>query len=184
MSRSSSGIVAGLTGAALVTVGFLAYQASANAPDSLAAPKPSVSASAPAHPGGTPKKPHGPAAVPPHSGTGTRVVYSLSEKRVWLVSDSGTRTFKVMPSTVNPPVGIYGVQSRSGNIPGSDGVRIEHVVRFASVNGVTIGFSAAVDGSMASPDPTQKTGGIRMSREDGDAMWPLATYGTKVVVVL
>ena len=35
MASSSSGIVAGLTAGALAVVGFLAYQASANAPDSV-----------------------------------------------------------------------------------------------------------------------------------------------------
>jgi hypothetical protein len=36
---------------------------------------------------------------------------------------------------------------------------------------------------MASPDPTKKTGGVRMKRADGDAMWVFATIGSKVVVV-
>lgn len=187
MSRSSSGIVAGLTGAALAAVGFLAYQASANAPADLSSPKPSSSASSPANPSGTPTKPgkQNSHAVPPDSGTGSRVVYSLSAKRVWLVSDTGTgvRTFEVMPSAVSPRPGSYQVTSRTGSTVGSDGVPIEHVVRFASIKGVTVGFSAATDNSMSSPDPEQKTGGIRMKRADGNAMWPLATYGTKIVVV-
>ncbi|MFE2375415.1 hypothetical protein [Streptomyces sp. NPDC059398] len=186
MSRSSSGIVAGLTGAALAVVGFLAYQASANAPASLAAPKPSSSATSPASPSSTPKPGNQNShAVPPRSGAGSRVVYSLAAKRVWLVSDTGAgvRTFEVMPSAVSPRPGAYQVTSRTGSTVGSDGVPIEHVVRFASVNGVTVGFSAATDNSMASPDPEQKTGGIRMKRADGNAMWPLATYGTKIVVV-
>lgn len=38
MSRSSSGIVAGLTVAAVAVVGFLAYQASANVPETLGKP--------------------------------------------------------------------------------------------------------------------------------------------------
>ncbi|WP_328537188.1 hypothetical protein [Streptomyces sp. NBC_00344] len=185
MSRSSSGIVAGLTAAAMAVVGFLAYQASANAPDTVAAPKPSASAASPADPSGTAKKPGrtSPTALPPQSGTGTRVVYSLALKRVWVVNGAKARTFTVMPSAVNPEPGTYQVRSRSGNIVGSDGVPIEHVVRFASVNGVTVGFSAARDGSMASPDTDVRTGGIRMKRADGDVMWPLATVGTKVVVV-
>ncbi|WP_405784039.1 hypothetical protein [Streptomyces sp. NBC_00859] len=180
-------MVAGLTGAALAVVGFLAYQASANAPDSLAAPKPSSSASASAGPSGAPTKPGKPnsRAVPAHSGSGSRVVYSLRAKRVWLVSNTGTgvRSFQVMPSAVNPSPGTYQVTSRTGSTVGSDGVPVEHVVRFASVNGVTVGFSAATDNSMSSPDLQQKTGGIRMKRADGNAMWPLATYGTKIVVV-
>ncbi|MFE7041779.1 hypothetical protein ACFU9X_20765 [Streptomyces atratus] len=188
MARGSSGIVAGLTAAALAAVGFLAYQASANAPDSVAAPKPKVSSSAPAaghdKPKPKPKKP--PAALPAASGSGKRVVYALEDRQVWLVDATGdvARTFEVMPSTLSPQPGTYQVGTRSGPASrGSDGVTIEHVVRFAMADGVAVGFSAAVDGSMESPDPSLKTGGVRMSRADGDAMWQFATVRTKVVVV-
>ncbi|MGW3624355.1 L,D-transpeptidase [Streptomyces sp. NPDC000880] len=185
MARSSSGLVAGLTAAALAAVGFLAFQASASAPDQLGKPK-TPSAVPSAHASGGPKnKSKNPLALPAKSGTGVRVVYSLSERRVWLVGEKGklTRTFEVMPSTVSPPPGVYAVTSRSGTVPGSDGVPIEHVVRFASVNDVAIGFSAAVNGAMASPNPEKKTGGVRMKRADGDAMWEFASIGSKVVVV-
>ncbi|MEV0097398.1 hypothetical protein [Streptomyces sp. NPDC050738] len=185
MSRSSSGMVAGLTAAAVAVVAFLAYQASANAPDDLAAPTGTVSTTK--TPPGASKKPGTPTALPLPlgSGGGMRVVYSVGSKHVWLTNSSGkaTRGFAVMPSTVNPPAGTYRVGSRSGSITGSDGVAIEHVVRFATIDGVTVGFSAAVNGAMSSPDPNRKTGGIRMAPADGDAMWPFATIGTKVVVV-
>jgi hypothetical protein len=114
------------------------------------------------------------------------VVYALGDRRVWLVDAQGkvTRTFAVMPSALSPRPGVYKVGSRSGSIKGSDGVLIEHVVRFAMADGdVPVGFSAAQDGSMESPDPTLKTGGVRMKRADGDAMWSFATVGAKVVVV-
>ncbi|MFF8830572.1 L,D-transpeptidase [Streptomyces sp. NPDC015131] len=186
MARSSSGFVAGLTAAALAAVGFLAYQASATAPADLSAgaPAPAVSPSAPAA-GGAPKPAASALALPKQSGSGQRVVYALGERRVWLVGekDAVARTFPVMPSTVNPAPGTYAVTSRSGTVSGSDGVKIEHVVRFATVEGVTIGFSAAVDGTMATPDPARRTGGIRMKRADGDAMWTFATVNSKVVVV-
>ncbi|WP_189886823.1 hypothetical protein [Streptomyces xantholiticus] len=185
MARSSSGVVAGLTAAALAVVGFLAYQASANVPDNLASKRPSAGPSATA-PGATPSaEPEDLLVVPADSGTGMRVVYALGDRRVWLVdaNERAQRSFGVMPSTVSPKPGSYAVTSRSGSVSGSDGVPIEHVVRFASVDGVTVGFSAAVDGSMASPDPTQKTGGVRMKRADGDALWVFATIGSKVVVV-
>lgn len=188
MARGSSGIVAALTAAAVAAVGFLAYQASANVPDDLATkPKASSSASASAPAGGhgkaKPKK--DPLTVPAGSGTGARVVYALHDRRVWLVDAKGkaTRTFKVMPSPVLAEPGTYHVTSRSGSVQGSDGVPIEHVVRFATVNDVTIGFSAARDGSMEEPDPTVKAGGVRMSRADGDAVWRFATVGAAVVVV-
>ncbi|MFD3652666.1 hypothetical protein [Streptomyces sp. NPDC058620] len=185
MARGSSGIVAGLTAAAVVAVSFLAYQASASAPDSVAVPKPSASTSASAQPSQKPKPATAPLAVPEESGTGMRVVYALKDRRVWLVDAKGQagRTFTVMPSPVSPLPGVYQVGSRTGSVKGSDGVMIEHVVRFTNVDDVAIGFSAAQDGTLASPDPTSRTGGVRMKRADGDAMWTFATVGVKVVVV-
>ncbi|MFI8827400.1 L,D-transpeptidase [Streptomyces sp. NPDC053431] len=187
MGRSSSGFVAGLTAAALAAVGFLAYQASASAPSpaELAA-RPTTPSTAPsAAASDRPKPPKDPLALPAGSGTGERVVYALSERRVWLVNAKNqvTHTFSVMPSTVSPAPGAYAVTSRSGAVRGSDGVQIEHVVRFATVQDVSIGFSAAVDGSTPTPDPSRKTGGIRMKRADGDALWTFAAIGAKVVVV-
>ncbi|MET9675239.1 hypothetical protein ABZY68_19395 [Streptomyces sp. NPDC006482] len=187
MARSSSGIVAGLTAAAVAAVGFLAYQASASAPADLSLKPRTPGAVAPSvSPSGGPKQPApNPLAVPANSGTGERVVYALSDRRVWLVDGKGkaSRTFTVMPSTVHPAPGAYTVTSRSGSVRGSDGVQIEHVVRFATTEDVAIGFSAAVDGSTPTPDPSRKTGGIRMKRADGDALWTFAVIGAKVVVI-
>ncbi|WP_399494802.1 hypothetical protein [Streptomyces sp. P9(2023)] len=186
MARSSSGFVAGLTAAAVAAVAFLAYQASANAPaDVSAKPKAPSTAPSTAATGGPEKPVKDPLAVPADSGTGTRVVYALGDRRVWLVDPKGqaTHAFSVMPSTVHPAPGTYKVTSRSGSVTGSDGVMIEHVVRFTTEQDVSIGFSAAVDGTLPTPDPTRKTGGIRMKRADGDAMWTFASIGAKVVVV-
>ncbi|MET9603830.1 hypothetical protein ABZZ17_02050 [Streptomyces sp. NPDC006512] len=185
MASRSSGIVAGLTFAAIAAVGFLGYQASATAP---ALPPKSAPQTPPTpSPGQAQAKqdPAKPAALPADSGNGPRVVYSLSQKRVWLVAEGGQepRTFTVMPSTVNPAVGSYAVGSRSGSVTGTDGVPIEHVVRFTSEQGISVGFSARVDGATPAPDASKKTGGIRMTRADGDAMWAFATIGAKVVVV-
>ncbi|MGO4457730.1 hypothetical protein AB4039_10535 [Streptomyces sp. M-16] len=184
MARSSSGIVAGLTVAALAAIGFLGWQASATAPAHPVKAAPQAPA---AHQDQPPAKqdPAKPAAVPADSGTGMRVVYSVSQKRVWLVAEDGRdpKSFAVTPSTVHPAPGSYAVGSRSGTVTGTDGVAIEHVVRFASTDGIAIGFSARVDGSMPAPDPAKKTGGIRMTRADGDAMWAFATISSKVVVV-
>ncbi|MFD7919008.1 hypothetical protein ACFV3R_07280 [Streptomyces sp. NPDC059740] len=189
MGARSSGVVTALTAAAVATVGVLAYQASASAPahpvpvrgKAIASPSPSA---AHHHSENKPRRPRTP-AVPAHSGTGERVVYDLGARRVWLVgADGGTaRTYEVTPSTVDPVPGSYTVTSRTEQTAGSDGVPIEHVVVFASVGGVTVGFSAAVDGSTPSPDPARKTGGIRESRADGAALWKFAAQGTKVLVL-
>ncbi|GAA2638680.1 hypothetical protein GCM10010307_37310 [Streptomyces vastus] len=175
--------MAGLTVTAIAAVGFLAYQASANVPDTLGAPP--RTASSPAASAPSPSAESNAAALPARSGTGRRVVYSVQADRVWLVAanDKVRRTFAVTPGTVAPTPDTYAVTSRSGSITGSDGVAVEHVVRFANVGGTTIGFSAAVDGSTSAPDPGKKLGGIRESRADGDSMWEFATVGTKVVVV-
>ncbi|MGW7354255.1 hypothetical protein [Streptomyces sp. NPDC054784] len=177
----ASKAVTGLTAAALAVVGFFAYQAHA-AMDGVspAAKRPGASAS-PSKPDREKPK----TAVPADSGTGERVVYSLKAERVWLIGagDKVQRTYGVWPSSVSPPPGTYHVTSRTRHVTGSDGVPIENVVRFATVEGTVIGFSAALDGSKPDPDATEKAGGVREKPEDGDAMWVFATSGTKVVVV-
>ncbi|WP_206336374.1 L,D-transpeptidase [Streptomyces torulosus] len=185
MASSSSGFVAGLTAAAIAAVGFLTYQASASAPDDLGKPSSSKTPAAKKSKAPAGKEKDDDLLLPKGSGTGERVVYSLDEDRVWLVgaNEKVTRTFEVTPSAVDPTPASYTVTSRSAAITGSDGTPIEHVVRFASIDGVVIGFSAAVDGSTPQPDPAVKTGGIRESRKDGKAMWQFAGIGTKVVVV-
>ncbi|CAL9535933.1 hypothetical protein ACWDU0_08880 [Streptomyces cellulosae] len=180
MAGTSSAIVAGLTAAALATVGYLGHRAAETVP-------PDLKRQASGSPAPAPKAPRSkhPAALPPRTGVGQRVVYSLGRERVWLVDQGDTvrRTFGVSPSTVDPAPGTYRVTSRSGEVTGSDGVPVEHVVRFASVDGTVIGFSAAVDGSAPVLDPTERTGGIRETRADGAAMWKFATIGRTVVVV-
>lgn len=181
MAGSSSAIVAGLTAAALATVGWLGYQASANVPADLRQARAGTAPTAPE----APRSGSGPTALPARSGQGERVVYSLGDDRVWLVGDGGrvTRTYTVSPSTVDPAPGTYRVTSRSKRITGSDGIPVEHVVRFAAVEGTVIGFSAAVDGSTPDLDPGVRTGGIREKRADGAEMWKFATIGRKIVVV-
>ncbi|GGU88027.1 hypothetical protein GCM10010211_62940 [Streptomyces albospinus] len=189
MPAKSSTIVTALTAAALVAIGVLGYQASASASAPLTAVRgdgPATDRKPPAHDQAGKKEPGpAPAPVPAASGTGKRVVYGLGAKRVWLVGADGKaqRTFPVTPSTVSPAPGAYAVTSRSVSVTGSDGVAIEHVVRFATVNGVVVGFSAAVDGSTPAPDGAKKTGGIRESRDDGKALWDFALRGAKIVVV-
>ncbi|MFE3773472.1 MULTISPECIES: hypothetical protein [unclassified Streptomyces] len=191
MPAKSSTIVTGLTAAALVAIGLLGFQASASASGPLTPVRGDAPAAAEKPAAGDQHdkkdKPPAPAPVPAQSGSGKRVVYALGAKRVWLVGADGAaqRTFAVAPSTVSPVPGSYPVSSRSVSVTGSDGVAIEHVVRFASVDGVVVGFSSAVDGSTPAPGGanTKKTGGIRESREDGAALWDFAVRGVKVVVV-
>ncbi len=132
-------------------------------------------------------KPHATAAagVPADSGTGRRIVYGVGEKRVWLVdaSDKAGRTFPVWPGTVSPDPGTYTVSVRKDATTGSDGVQIENIVYFATKSGLNIAFSNAVDGSSPPPAAGKQTGGVRMAKADGAALWAFGTTSTKVIVV-
>jgi hypothetical protein len=113
-------------------------------------------------------------------------VYSVGEKRVWLVDATGkaTRTFTVWAGSVSPQPGRYSVTLRTPSLKGSDGVEIEHVMYFTKAEGVNIAFSNALDGS--SPPPAtggRKLGGIRLHKEDGAALWSFGDQGTRVAVV-
>ncbi|MEV5435126.1 hypothetical protein AB0K80_03680 [Streptomyces sp. NPDC052682] len=175
--------VTGLTVGAVAAVAVLAVQADQGPHPTATAARPSSSASPSARP--TPTE-SAPAAVPDGSGTGRRIVYSLGQKRVWLVdaSDATRRTFAVWPGTVAPDPGTYAVSMRREATTGSDGVQIEHVLYFTAKNGISIAFSNEVNG--ASPPPPAsgtQTGGIRMPKPDGSALWAFGTTGTSVVVV-
>ncbi|MEU9439688.1 hypothetical protein AB0D42_01910 [Streptomyces sp. NPDC048304] len=177
--------VTGLTAGATAVVVALAVQADHGPrPIAAAVAKPSASASSGAHGPATPKTPAAP-ALPDDSGTGRRIVYSLSGKRVWLVDATGkpTRTFTVWPGTVSPQPGRYSVTVRTQSLRGSDGVEIEHVVYFTKAQGVNIAFSNALDGSSPPPADGKKLGGIRLHKEDGAALWSFGDQGTSVTVV-
>ncbi|KAB1147185.1 hypothetical protein F7R91_12780 [Streptomyces luteolifulvus] len=180
--------VSGLTAGAIVAVAVLAVQADRGShPTATAsATRPSASASKGAHPGpGKPAPTAAPAAVPADSGTGRRIVYSLGQKRVWLVdaSDASRSTFAVWPGTVSPDPGTYTVSLRRDATTGSDGVKIEHIVYFGAKAGVNFAFSNALDGSSPPPASETRTGGIRMRVADGSALWTFGSTGTKVRVV-
>ncbi len=89
--------------------------------------------------------------MPDGSGTGRRIVYSLAQRRVWLV-DTGEavrRTFAVWPGTVSPAPGRYAVSTTVPSTTGTDGTKVENIVYFTVASGVNIAFSNAQDGSSA-----------------------------------
>ncbi len=206
MSRHSSGPRPGtwvtlLTAVALGVVAFFAYQASAAKDENPLAGPSGEESTEPSDATGTDDE-TGPAqegsqdagathALPADSGQGRRIVYSVEQRRVWLVeiSEDGTgevvnQTHEVYPSSVDPPAGEYEITSRTPELTGSDGVPIEHILIFhVAPDLVVFGFSSALDGSTPDPDSSQRTGGVRQDRDDGDAMWLFAEVGTPVVVV-
>ena len=127
-------------------------------PRTLAAPGPKRPAPPPpAGHAAEPKDKKHPLAVPADSGTGAagRVRAGRPSGCGWSTRTARRpRTFAVMPSTVDPRPGTYKVTSRTGRVTGSDGVPIEHVVRFAVADGgVPVGFSAARGRLHAEPGP-------------------------------
>ncbi|MER6625654.1 hypothetical protein [Streptomyces sp. NPDC000931] len=177
--------VTGLTTGAIAAVVVLAVQADQGTKPVAATTRPSASATADAKPSAAPQEKK-PAAVPADSGTGRRIVYSLGEKRVWLVdaSDTPRRSFAVWPGTVAPDPGTYTIGKRTQATTGSDGVPVEHIMYFAQKSGVSVAFSNAVDGSSPPPaEPGAQTGGIRIAKPDGKALWTFGSAGTTVRVV-
>nr|WP_219090261.1 L,D-transpeptidase [Streptomyces sp. JJ38] len=183
MARNSAGtFVTGLTAVAMAVIGFFAYQASA-AQNEAPRGRQAEPAASPSPSAGPEQEAPG---LPAESGEGRRVVYSLADDRVWLVGADGSvlRTYGVTPGTLDPVAGVYTVTSRDERVTGTDGVPVQHVVRFTTLAGTGIGFSAPVeDGRQPVAEPGKKTGGIRESRADGAAMWEFATLDTPVVVV-
>ncbi|MEU3186571.1 hypothetical protein ABZ707_20540 [Streptomyces sp. NPDC006923] len=171
-----------LTAGALAIVGAVALGADRAAPHraQAGAGRPSASPSAKASPSPRPES-----VIPAGSGEGRRIVYSLRQRRVWLVdvSDKPVGSFTVWPGTVSPVKGSYGVTFRKADGTGSDGVQIENVVYFAVESGISIAFSNAVDGASPEPAAGLQTGGIRVRSADGGALWKFGTVGTKVAVV-
>ncbi len=189
MAKMGPGVVVtGLTLGALAVVGLLAVQAS-GAETHASADRAGAAVSASPSPSPAPSASAAPTvpALPATSGSGRRVVYSVSAKAVWLVDPKKTpqvqAAFTVEPGSVSPAPGSYTVYSRSAESGGTDGRQVEHVVRFTQQGGTVIGFSAAVDGATPAADPKTRTGGIRETRQNGQTLWDFAPDGTRVTVL-
>jgi lipoprotein-anchoring transpeptidase ErfK/SrfK len=134
--------------------------------------------------------------VPAGSGSGRRVVFDMSDQRVWLVGrrsgeDVTLRTYLVSGSvTGNLAPGSYSVYSRSLHATGvDDSGTMKYMVRFARGTRAAIGFHdiPVLDGSPVQTRDELGTprshGCIRQWRPDARALWRFAPTGTKVVVV-
>jgi hypothetical protein len=131
--------------------------------------------------------------VPSASGQGRRIVFDMSEQRVWLVAASGDvrRTYLVSGSvTDNLQPGTYSVYSKSMRAWGiEDSGTMRYMVRFAHGANAAIGFhdipvlNGAKVQTRAQLGTPRSHGCIRQWRPDAQALWKFAPVGTKVVVV-
>ena len=130
--------------------------------------------------------------VSSRSGDGKRIVFDMSEQRVWLVAGSGTvrRTYLVSGSlTDNLRPGTYSVYSKSLHAWGiEDSGTMQYMVRFAHGANAAIGFHDIPVGdgepvqTVAQLGTPQSHGCIRQKESDAVALWNFAPPGTTVVV--
>lgn len=131
--------------------------------------------------------------VPSGSGQGRRIVFDMSDQRVWLVAGSGSlrRTYLVSGSlTDNLRPGMYSVYSKSLHAWGiEDSGTMQYMVRFAHGANAAIGFhdipvlNGAEVQTRAQLGTPRSHGCIRQWRPDAKALWRFAPVGTKVVVL-
>jgi L,D-transpeptidase-like protein len=131
-------------------------------------------------------------ALPAGSGEGRRVVFDMSDQRVWLVEDGNevARTYPVSGSlTDNLRPGTYAVYSTSRWATGVDDSGVmQYFVRFTHGARAAIGFHSVPTKNgrllerrdqLGTP---QSHGCIRQWLPDAKALWDFAPVGTKVVV--
>jgi lipoprotein-anchoring transpeptidase ErfK/SrfK len=138
---------------------------------------------------------HGdPSEAPRRSGHGRRVVYDMSDQRVWLVGADGSvrRSYLVSGSVYdNLEPGSYRVYSRSRHAVSFDQQStMDFMVRFTEGDNAAIGFHDIPEN--VSGDPVQSFdqlgtplshGCIRQRPADAMAMWRFADLGTLVRVL-
>lgn len=186
--------VAAITAAALVGVGVLAVQANGSAPNKAPVP----AAAKQQQPASTNQsgQPVAPApdpqlVLPTASGKGKRVVYSLAKARIWLVGadEKVQLSAAVVPGTVTPTVGTDQVSKWFTANKAPDGASIQYEVLWGPKNDTTkFAFDAVAslppDQMPSKPAAGTKTGSVRLTQNDAEAVWQFATAkGTLVVVV-
>lgn len=132
------------------------------------------------------------AVLPPDSGTGKRVVFSISDQRIWLVRQSGEVLATHLASgslTDNLRPGTYAVYSRSRHAIGiDDSGTMEYFVRFTRGENAAIGFHSIPekDGeplqTVAELGTPTSHGCIRQELGNAKRLWDFAPVGTTVVV--
>ncbi len=128
--------------------------------------------------------------LPPNSGAGRRIVYSISGQRVWLV-ESGELVVKshLVSGRRNLPVpGHYRVFSKS-RYSSSGSLVLEYMTRFAHGPTLAIGFHAIpyypggrTIQSESELGQFRSAGCVRQRLSDAARLWDFAPVGTPVVV--
>lgn len=132
--------------------------------------------------------------VPARTGSGRRVVFDMSDQRVWLVRADGTvrRSYLVSGSNVgNLDAGRYAVYSRSLHATGYTGsTTMKYMVRFTTGDEAAIGFHDIPLNASGRPvqgldqlGTATSAGCIRQRTVDARRMWAFAQVGTRVVVI-
>ena len=141
------------------------------------------------------RKPAVTAKLPADSGTGKRVVYDISDQRVWLVEadDTVARTYRVSGSRYDQlDPATYQVFSRSRHATSWHGTEsMEFMVRFHRGARSNIGFhdipvntsTGAQVQTVAELGTPLSNGCIRQDVVDAKALWKFAAVGTPVVVL-
>jgi lipoprotein-anchoring transpeptidase ErfK/SrfK len=144
----------------------------------------------PEEPQPEPKPSHPP--LPEDSGSGKRIVYAVSQQRVWIVEQDETvsGSWLVSGKEGTPRRGTYAIYSRSRwAYSEGGGARMEFMLRFVRTSGLAIGFhSIPVDRNgrpLQSEEELGKPrskGCVRQKRADAERLWHWAPDGTTVRV--
>lgn len=135
-------------------------------------------------------------ALPPGTGSVSRVVYALGSNRVWLVRGRSTvvRTYLVSGTKFNQvEPGTYEVIRKRRHTTSYHGTeRMEYMVTFTFGANAAIGFHnipVSIETGKAVQSSAQlgqslSDGCVRQSTVDAKALWSFASTGTPVVVVV
>ncbi|HYO31738.1 MAG TPA: L,D-transpeptidase [Nocardioidaceae bacterium] len=135
------------------------------------------------------------AVLPPRSGAGKRIVYDISDQRVWLVEGDHdvASTYRVSGSRIRGLVdpGSYEVYSKSRRAVSYDYKEtMNYMVRFTQGRSAAIGFHD-IPRYVDDETPVQtrqqlgtplSAGCVRQRRSDAKRLWEFAPVGTTVVV--
>lgn len=132
--------------------------------------------------------------IPENAGKGKRVIYSLGEQHVWLISENGllVADFPTAGRADKPGLGRYRVASRSPKSRNFEyQVTFNYMVRFAKGKRAWIGFHdipRTYDGKLWHTKeelgtPIGKGGCPHLAKKDAKFLYNWAKVGTRVVVV-